>query len=295
MNKHQAKDERSLPRVGVVIPARNEAVRIEACIASVQAQTYPAEKVRIIVIDNASTDRTVALAVDLGVEMDQCGPERSAQRNFGSRLADDCRYLLFLDADMRLSRGVIRACVQACETDGHVGLYIPEKITGRRLWAGWRTFERSFYDGTCIDGVRFIRRRTFRAINGFDESLTSAEDWDLTRRLAGQGSMALVDPELYHDESGVTLGRYLRKKGFYADVSHRYIAKWGRRDPLVRRQFGLYYRYWGVFSENGNWRRVVRRPLHFACVLIVKGLVGLMFLVTLGRRQFFTAVAGGAR
>ena len=51
--------ERAL-RVSVVIPARNEAVNIENCLASISASTYP--DFEIIVVDDRSGDETATLA-----------------------------------------------------------------------------------------------------------------------------------------------------------------------------------------------------------------------------------------
>ncbi|MCH7566008.1 MAG: glycosyltransferase, partial [Gemmatimonadetes bacterium] len=51
--------ERAL-RVSVVIPARNEAVNIENCVASIAASTYP--DFEIIVVDDRSGDETASLA-----------------------------------------------------------------------------------------------------------------------------------------------------------------------------------------------------------------------------------------
>src|ERR1043165_9790575 len=46
------------PRVTSAMPAYNEEKFIEACIASVQAQDYPAELIEIVVADGRSTDKT---------------------------------------------------------------------------------------------------------------------------------------------------------------------------------------------------------------------------------------------
>ena len=48
------------PRVAVVIPCRNDADYLEACLAALAAQTHPADLV--IVVDNASTDASAAVA-----------------------------------------------------------------------------------------------------------------------------------------------------------------------------------------------------------------------------------------
>ena len=48
----------SQPYVTVAMPCRNEAGFIEACLRSVQAQSYPRERIEILVADGGSTDGT---------------------------------------------------------------------------------------------------------------------------------------------------------------------------------------------------------------------------------------------
>ena len=51
-------DSVDLPFVSVVIPVYNEERYIEACLASVLGQDYPAERYEVIIADGGSTDRT---------------------------------------------------------------------------------------------------------------------------------------------------------------------------------------------------------------------------------------------
>jgi cellulose synthase/poly-beta-1,6-N-acetylglucosamine synthase-like glycosyltransferase len=46
------------PRVSVVIPARNEEAYLADCLSSLQKIDYPSEKVEIVIVNDASTDRT---------------------------------------------------------------------------------------------------------------------------------------------------------------------------------------------------------------------------------------------
>jgi chlorobactene glucosyltransferase len=54
--RHQAIRPSSLPRVSILVPARNEAATISSCITSLLSQDYP--DFEVIVLDDASTDST---------------------------------------------------------------------------------------------------------------------------------------------------------------------------------------------------------------------------------------------
>ena len=99
------------PLVSVVITTKNEEKNIENCLKSILKQTYPRDKIEIIVVDNNSTDRTKEIARRYTDKVYNKGPERSAQRNFGAKQAKG-EYYLYLDADMILSPNVISECVE---------------------------------------------------------------------------------------------------------------------------------------------------------------------------------------
>jgi hypothetical protein len=114
----------------VVIPAYNEATNIADCIAAVQASQDPGLPWQLLVVDDASTDATTALAREaLGAERPerqllQAGPrpdgERWCGKNWPASLGaaqawpegDPGRqWLLFLDADVRLEPPALAAAV----------------------------------------------------------------------------------------------------------------------------------------------------------------------------------------
>jgi len=301
-----------LDRVSVVVTTKNEAHNIGNCLASVAAQDYPAEFLEIIVVDNGSADETKAIARRFTDLVFDKGPERSVQRNFGLLEAATGGLVLFLDADMILSKTVVRRCADRLAAGRHVALHIPEIVLGADYFPSVRRFERSFYDGTVIDGARFIRKDALAAVGGFDASLTGPEDWDLDKKLKGLGSIGLLSrydfdavdayvaglppdgfldaligfeaasgqdtPLLFHNEAAFHLGRYLKKKTYYTGSAEAYIAKWTRQDPDIRRQYGAAYRFFGVFLENGRYRRLLAHPGKAFGMYFLRFLVGAMFL-----------------
>ena len=266
--------------LSVVVPTKNEAANIAACLVgfdSARADGW----CETLVVDNSSSDGTADIARAAGARVFDQGPERSAQRNRGWREARG-RFVAFLDADMRMPEATlaeIRALISA--PDAPDALFVREKRVGRSWWIRVRNFERSFYDGTCIDALRIFRKTLLEKTGGYDPLITGFEDWDLDIQCADAGAKtAITDGALLHDEGAFTWRRHLRKKSYYAGFTERYVAKWGAAHPALRRQLGLRYRFFGVFVENGKWRRVLRHPLLFACVIFDRALVGASYLLS---------------
>jgi len=266
--------------VSLVITTRNEESNIRNCLESIKKQNYPLARVEIIVVDNNSSDNTKAIAAEYTQKVYDYGPERASQRNFGVKNATG-NYILYLDADMILSENVLQECVRKCNDSGFDALYIPERIIGRGFWIKVRDFERSFYNGTCIDCVRFVRRDKFIEINGFDEALTGPEDWDFDMRIRRDAKVCIIDSPIYHNENSLGIRKYIRKKAYYANSFKKYIDKWGVANRDVKRQLGLRYRYFGVFIENGKWVRLIKHPLLAFGLYYLRFLVGLTYLTNI--------------
>jgi len=265
------------PLVSVIVTTKNEERHIENCLKSVKKQTYPHDKIQLIVVDNNSLDSTVKIAGEFTDDVFNMGPERSAQRNFGATKAQG-KYLLLLDADMILSDSVINECVNKCESEGYIALYIPERIMGRGFWIKIRDFERSFYNATCIDAVRFVIREKLLEIGGFDPSLTGPEDWDVDRRIRKAGKVGIINELLYHDDGEFSVKKYLEKKCYYFKGEDVYLKKWGKNDPIIRKQLGAYYRLLGVFIEHGKWKRMIKHPMRAVGMYLLRFMVALVYL-----------------
>lgn len=274
--------------VSIVITTKNAEEFIADCIKSIINSNYIAKggKIEIIVVDNHSTDKTVEIANSLGAKTFIKGPERSAQRNYGVEKSD-CGIIGVLDTDMTLSENVISECVEIFEHNKKIkALYIPEKIFGNGFFNKVRNFERSFYNATAIDGVRFFRKEDFLKIGGYDISLNGTEDWDLDRRIKNIGEVSIIKSPLFHHENH-TLKKYIIKKSYYASNFDNYFKKWGF-DDITKKQFGLYYRYIGAFVEKGKWKKLLRHPiLAFSMyfLLFLKGLVYIFSKFNISKKE----------
>jgi glycosyltransferase involved in cell wall biosynthesis len=284
------------PLVSIIITTKNEAKNIENCLISIQEQSYP--NIETIVVDNASTDKTKEIAKQYTDKVYDKGPERSAQRNYGMIDIAQGEYVMFLDADMILAPEVVTSCLRY----NNIALHIPEIILGKNYWSQVRRFERSFYDGTVIDGARFFKKEIFVQINGFDVHLIGADDWDIDKKIKAIGEIGLLpisknrnkisnqfirdrgikdeyENVIFHNESEFNLKEYIKKKGYYAQSFDTYINKWGKNDPDIKKQFGLFYRYFGVFIEQGKWKKLLRHPILTFGMYFLRFLVGVKYIM----------------
>ena len=267
--------------ISVIITTKNEEKHISRCLESVKEQSYSQDKIEIIVVDNNSIDNTKEIAKQYTNKIYDYGPERSAQRNLGAREAKG-KYILYLDADMILSNDVISECISMCEDQGILALYIPEKIIGKNFWRPIRNFERSFYNASCIDAVRFIRKDKFLEIGGFDEKLNGPEDWDFDRRIKDIGKIGIIKSPLYHNEESFSLKEYWRKKSYYVKNFSGYVEKWGWNDKIIKKQLGFWYRYFGIFLEQGKWKKLIRHPFLTFKMYFLRIIVGVLYLKEIG-------------
>jgi len=260
--------------VSVIVPTRNSARTLEACLSSIRAQN--GTKPELIVVDNESTDGTGDIAARLADVVVRWGPERSAQRNHGAAIAKG-EFLLFVDSDMILEPNVVSDCVAVIDQTAASAVIVPEVSIGQGFWAACRALERSCYAGDdTIEAARFFPREVFNEVGGFDESLTGPEDWDLTIRVAAERSLPRAASTIIHDEGDLRLGTALAKKGYYAVSMVRYWRRHGGRAVL---QGNLALR--PAFAR--NWRRLLRRPLLAAGVLSLKCLEAMVIGWAIGR------------
>lgn len=264
--------------ISVIITTKNSSIFIENCVNSIKNQNY--KSIEIIVVDNFSEDNTKQKALNLNCRVFSKGPERSAQRNYGAKMANGS-ICGFIDVDMTLEKNVISEVVELLKNDNISALYVPENIYGESFINRVRDFERSFYNKTVIDGARFFRVHDFLNIEGYDTNLNATEDWDLDRKIKQAFPNSIIEittSPLRHHENN-TLKEYLFKKSYYASNFANYFKKWGN-DKTSRKQFGLFYRYFLVFIENGKWKKLIAHPIYAFSMYFLRFLVGIVFILS---------------
>ena len=195
-----------LPFISVILPVRNEEKYIEACVASIFAQDYPAELMEVLFVDGRSEDRTVALLHELQKAHPQIvvldNPNRTVPyaMNIGIRESRG-EVIVRLDAHAEYPEDYVRLSVetlltQDCDNAGGVfetrgrgfmGEAIAEMLR-TPLGVGNATYRLTKEDG-YVDTVPFgcYKRALFERIGGFDERMTRNQDNELNFRIRKNG------------------------------------------------------------------------------------------------------------
>ena len=184
----------SEPVVSVIIPCYNHAEFLGEAIESVLRQNY--RRFEIIVVDDGSTDGTAEVASGypdvICITQQNRGLAASRNRGLSQSTGD---YLVFLDADDRLLPGALEVGVRSLETRPECAF-----VYGRCRWVsldgalvpaplqfsiGEEPY-RSLLERNCVWGCMTVmfRRSVLEAVSGFNDSLASAEDYDLYLRIA---------------------------------------------------------------------------------------------------------------
>ena len=206
------------PYVSVIIPALNEEKNIRYAVAGAMD-----ENAEVIVVDGGSTDKTKAVAEDLGVIVLSSQQGRAVQQNTGATAARG-DVLLFLHADTRLPAEYVR----------HVfGALLDSKTV---LWAFCfktdmdKPLMRFFEKVTNFRSIHlnlpygdqgfFLQRQQFFKAGGFPE-VAIAEDLLLVRKLAKAGSIGVLPAQ------AVTSGRRWRQIGMFRTFAVNQIILFG--------------------------------------------------------------------
>jgi glycosyltransferase involved in cell wall biosynthesis len=251
--------------ISVIVPTKNEAKNIERCLKSITGQTFT--QYECIVVDNNSSDATVALAKKYTDLVFTAGPERSSQRNFGAKHAQG-KFVLFIDADMELQPDVLEACLfTAGKTTNIGGIIIPEIPIGYNFFEKVKAFERSLYNkygDETTDAARFFPKKIFIEVGGYDVTITGPEDWDLPETIKKKGyEITRVKAQIMHYERIPSVIDLFRKKFYYAKKAHRYLAK--QQIPAVSSKTIYFLR--PIFYK--SWKEYIAHPVLFLGMLFM--------------------------
>jgi glycosyltransferase involved in cell wall biosynthesis len=194
-------------RLSFVIPAYNEETYLPACLESILAQTQDmGDSIEIIVVNNASSDRTREVALGFpGVQVvDEPRKGLTFARQAGFA-ASTGALIANVDADSRLTSGWVAQALEAfAEQPKMVALSGPLIYYDLTPWqrvsvqvfyaAAFMVYAMNRYvlrAGSMVQGGNFVlRREALEAIGGFNTAISFyGEDTDIARRILKMGKV----------------------------------------------------------------------------------------------------------
>lgn len=196
-----------LPLLSVVVPVRNDPQRLGVCLEALRGSSFRDHEV--IVVDDASTDMSAAVAEMLGAQVlrlpQRCGP--GLARNRGAAAAHG-RYLMFVDADVRVHPDTLQRAVAVLDADPTIdalfGSYDAQPAAPGAVSQYKNLLHHYVHQtgraeaGTFWAGCGAIRRDVFLSVGGFADSFRrpSIEDIELGARLRRAGRRIALRPEI---------------------------------------------------------------------------------------------------
>jgi glycosyltransferase involved in cell wall biosynthesis len=231
--------------ISVVIPAYNEKEYLQPCLRALRRQTFPADQFEVIVVDNASTDATAAVARRLGAQVvtePRKGVSRARQVAFQAARGP---IIASTDADTRVPPDwLARIAAHFGHDPALGGVYGPvhwpdgrpvEQLMLRYpgTWALWASNRagRSLWWGSNFA----VRREVFWQAGGFPVDWPSGEDTDLSLRVS-RFAPVRFDPALVVWASNRRTqegGRQITRRGL-VNVVNRFLLC---RAPLAMPDF----------------------------------------------------------
>lgn len=186
-----------IPQASVIIPAYNEAENIRQTILAIRKN----KDLEIVLVDNGSTDSTVAQAEALDINViDMPVGTIAALRNRGVRESNG-NVLIFLDADVSVTDEWHRHLSTTIENLNQSRL----QVTGSRVLPPdielfvnkyWYCQLANCSANYINSGHLITTRELFSKIGGFTESLETAEDYDFCLKARTAGASIVNDAQL---------------------------------------------------------------------------------------------------
>jgi glycosyltransferase involved in cell wall biosynthesis len=215
---------------------------------SVHAQNLDA--IDLVVVDDASTDRSLEVALDwmqrhaarfgrLRLLRHRANSGLGFTRNSGFAAART-RFVLPLDADNRLLPACTAACLHAIEASGAAFAYPSVQKFGDEegKFSDLPYVPLRFAAGNFIDATALIRLAAWAAAGGYDHVRFGWEDYDFWCRIAERGGFGQPVPETLV-EYRVHHRSMLRETTDEVDNKQALIYDMQRRHPWILRHMGL--------------------------------------------------------
>ncbi len=234
-------------KVTVGLCVKNGANVMKTALDCLSIQDYPHEKIKIVIIDDGSTDNTFSLAQNFAKNSDiktvvisSGGVGLGASRQLAVDNAEG-DYVLFEDDDLVLASNFVRSQVEFMEKHLNVGAaegICVSALKGNMLgrYVGARYIRDSSNPEIIGTGGAIFRSAALDSVGGFDVHIKGAmEDVDISRRLRLSGWILAANKSarLYAKHPLRTLIALWKKNRWYGYGNHFQFHKYKDNNLIV--------------------------------------------------------------
>jgi glycosyltransferase involved in cell wall biosynthesis len=242
--------EPNFPPATVIVPCRNEARYISACLDSILATAYPLDRVEILVVDGQSTDGTRKIVADYAEKHPSIRLLDNPQRvvptalNIGVQAATG-EVIARMDAHVvyppeylpRLVLGLLEhhadnvgGCIVTLPADGTATAQAIAIALSHPFGVGNSRFRIGAPKARLVDAVPFgcYPRDVFTRIGMFDEEMIRNQDDEFSARIIQRGGRVMLLPDVVS---------YYYARGSFGQLG-RMFYQYGAFKPLAARKAG---------------------------------------------------------
>ncbi len=213
-----------------IVPAHDEEALLPRTLAALEDSIRVlADTCEIIVVDDASGDRTPEIAREKGARLVQVQNRQISKTRNAGAVAARGDFLIFVDADSVVSSRLVRSALVALRRGAVAGgsrIKFDGEVPrwGHAIeWISNHVYARA---GLASGSFLFCTRAAFDQAGGFDESLFGAEEAAFSRELGKLGKFATLRDEV------ITSGRKVR--AYSAREIFGTLVRLGIRPSLLR-------------------------------------------------------------
>ncbi len=247
------------PSLTVLVPAYNEASRIERCVKALLASDYP--DLRVVVVDDGSTDDTAAIALKAGAEVLRL-PHMGKAPALNTALGHvDTEVIVVLDADTIVAKDTLRKLVAPLR-DPKVGAVFGRLLPANRgVLPAFQEIEYIYVGELALahyahnvpmpfiwGALSAFKTDVLREVGGFPLG-TAGEDVDLLYTILESGYEAAPSTAVAHTEVPRTLPQLFKQRWRWISSGVRIFWKHIRRIRSPKHLYTLIlYPFWPVYG-----------------------------------------------